>query len=416
MLPGFEFLWRPHGHRYVVLHGGRGSGKSHAVAQRVIGHALEKPRRILCVREVQKSLAGSSKTVIEEWIERLKADDLFISQRDRILCVNGSEIGFLGLGQDPAQVKSYEGLSVVWCEEADRLKARSMRMLLPTIREPGSILYFTLNPTLPTDPTYAWFVGPGRSRKAIKIEQNWTENPLIDEGVLEEKDAEYASDHEYAMHVWEGKLLTRGEALVFPPRSWEIGALKPPDDAMPLFGLDIGLSSAITAAVKVWVWGRELYIERELTTGGQLDYHGMGHWLEGIAPNGATIRCDWQVTIGPYQGRRAGFDLVHALKKPNSIAEGIAWMKGYDMTVHPSCVETIKELRNYSYHVDPKTDAVDMGRIAKGQDDHLIDAIRYAVEPLSLGAANMKAPRPPADFFHEIAEDLERVDHESAWH
>lgn len=112
--------------RFKVMHGGRGGGKSHTVAQVLLALGLQKPLRILCVREVQKSLAESSMQVIKDYIGRLGLGDYYDALKSEIRAVNGTSFAFAGLQDHTAEsIKSYEGVDIVWVEEAQSVSANS---------------------------------------------------------------------------------------------------------------------------------------------------------------------------------------------------------------------------------------------------------------------------------------------------
>ena len=68
-------------HRYRIAHGGRGSGKSWAIAQLLIIEAYSKKTRILCAREIQRSVADSVLQLLADTITRLGMDDFFEVQK-----------------------------------------------------------------------------------------------------------------------------------------------------------------------------------------------------------------------------------------------------------------------------------------------------------------------------------------------
>jgi PBSX family phage terminase large subunit len=146
--------------RFKVMHGGRGGGKSHTVAQVLLMMAMQRKLRILCVREVQKSLKESSMQVLKDYIERLGLAAHFEVLKTEIRCLTtGSTFGFSGLKDHTADsIKSWEGADIVWVEEAHSVTARSWTILIPTIRKAGSEIWATFNPDQVTDYVYDRFV------------------------------------------------------------------------------------------------------------------------------------------------------------------------------------------------------------------------------------------------------------------
>src|SRR5690349_22358393 len=148
----FKRLWQPA--RYKGAHGGRGSGKSHAFAEMLVVRAsTAKGFRAACVREVQKSLKNSVKLLVEDKIKALGVGHLFECLEAEIKTPGGGVIMFQGMQNHTADsIKSLEGFDVAWVEEAQSLSQRSLDLLRPTLRKPGSELWFSWNPGKPTDP------------------------------------------------------------------------------------------------------------------------------------------------------------------------------------------------------------------------------------------------------------------------
>ena len=148
----FEPLLKPS--RYKGAWGGRGSGKSHFMAGAVVEYCLLHPSaRIVCIREVQKTLAQSAKLLIENKIQEFGVGHLFRVLYDRIETPGGGLIIFQGMTDFTAEsIKSLESYNVAWVEEAQTLTERSLALLRPTIRAEGSEIWFSWNPRLKTYP------------------------------------------------------------------------------------------------------------------------------------------------------------------------------------------------------------------------------------------------------------------------
>ncbi|WP_245256520.1 PBSX family phage terminase large subunit [Bartonella tamiae] len=142
----FKPLLKPS--RYKGAYGGRGSGKSHHFAEKTLAAALIAPMRIVCIREVQKSIRESVKRLLEDKIKQLGLGAHFDILDQQIRGKNGSLIIFQGMQDHTAEsIKSLEGYDIAWVEEAQSLSARSLRLLRPTLRKEGSEIWFTWNPT-----------------------------------------------------------------------------------------------------------------------------------------------------------------------------------------------------------------------------------------------------------------------------
>ena len=147
----FEPLLQPS--RYKGAWGGRGSGKSHYLAGAVVEHCLLNPgSRIVCIREVQKTLAQSAKLLIENKIQEFGVGSQFRVLYDRIVTPGEGLIIFQGMVDATAEsIKSLEGYNIAWVEEAQTLSARSLALLRPTIRADGSEIWFSWNPRRKSD-------------------------------------------------------------------------------------------------------------------------------------------------------------------------------------------------------------------------------------------------------------------------
>lgn len=190
--------------RFKIMHGGRGGGKSHTVAQVLLAMGLQRPLRVLCVREVQKSLAESSMQVIKDYIGRLGLSDYYDVLKSEIKAVTGTSFAFAGLQDHTAEsIKSYEGVDIVWVEEAQSVSTNSWNILIPTIRKAGSEIWATFNPTLEDDYVYQRFV-IGNDPDAWVAQINWRDNPWFGKEMDAERVKTRAMNEDLYQHVWEG--------------------------------------------------------------------------------------------------------------------------------------------------------------------------------------------------------------------
>ena len=197
------FLFEPH--RYKVAHGGRGSAKSWGFARALLIEAARSPQRILCTREVQKSIKDSVHKLLGDQIQALGLGAHFQVLETEIRGINGSEFIFAGLsGLTVESIKSYEGIDKVWIEEAQSVSKRSWDILIPTIRKDGSEIWVTLNPELDTDDTYMRFVlspPPG----TVVVQMNWRDNPWFPPVLEDERKHCLLVNKEDYLTIWEGR-------------------------------------------------------------------------------------------------------------------------------------------------------------------------------------------------------------------
>lgn len=202
--------------RYKGAWGGRGSGKSHFFAELLIEeHLCEHGLRSMCVREVQKSLAQSSKQLLEDKIESLGVGRAFKVFTDRIQTPGDGLITFQGMQDHTAEsVKSFEGLKRVWIEEAQTLSHRSLTLLRPTIRADGSEIWASWNPRRKTD-AIDDFLRAQKPANAIVVQANWRDNPWFPKELDVERRLDMEKYPERYDHIWEGGYATIYEGAYF---------------------------------------------------------------------------------------------------------------------------------------------------------------------------------------------------------
>ena len=209
-----EVLFQPS--RYKFIRGGRGSGKSWAVARALLIKGAQKSERVLCTREVQKSIKQSVHQLLRDQIENLGLQSFYEVLETEIRGKNGTRFYFSGLSDQTADtIKSFEGCTIVWCEEAQTITQRSWRILTPTIRAEGSEIWATYNPELETDETHQMAV-IRPAPDTISVEVNWQDNPWFPEVLEQErKHALQTMKPEEYRHVWEGKCKPAVEGAIY---------------------------------------------------------------------------------------------------------------------------------------------------------------------------------------------------------
>lgn len=273
--------------RYKGAHGGRGSGKSHFFAERVVDDSLyHRGLRTLCVREIQKSLAGSSKLLIEDKIKAMGVQREFKVFNDVIETPGDGIITFEGMQNHTAEtIKSKEGFGRAWIEEAQTLSTRSLTLLRPTIRSAGSEIWASWNPTRKSDAVDEFFRGlaAGKDPEIACVQANWRDNPWFPPELERERLRDLERYPERYDHIWEGGYAKAFEGAYFAKElalcrsEGRIGKVA----ADPLLSVraffDIGGSGARADAMAIWIVqfvGREIRVLDYLEGQGQvLAYH-----------------------------------------------------------------------------------------------------------------------------------------------
>lgn len=211
--------------RYKGAWGGRGSGKSHFFAGKLIEDCISAPgenggegMRAACIREVQKDLAQSSKLLIETKLRDfgLGEADGFKVFRDQIQCPGDGLIVFKGMNDYTADsIKSLEGFRRAWWEEAQAATAHSLSLLRPTIRAPGSELWFSWNPSRNSDPVDVMLRGNERPTGATVVRANWRDNPWFTAELHQERIDCLRMQPDQYDHIWEGGYVTAIEGAYY---------------------------------------------------------------------------------------------------------------------------------------------------------------------------------------------------------
>lgn len=208
-----KFLFQPN--RYKVAYGGRGSGKSWGFARALLMQGTEKPMRILCAREIQKSIKQSVHTLLKDQIQALGLGSFYEVVETAIRGINGTEFSFAGLATNTVEsIKSFEGVDIVWIEEAQTVSKRSYDILIPTIRKPGSEIWVTFNPYMDTDDTYRRFI-INKPNDAVVVKMNYNDNPWFPDVLERERARCKQNNPEDYENIWEGATKAAADGAIY---------------------------------------------------------------------------------------------------------------------------------------------------------------------------------------------------------
>ena len=383
-----EFLQKPS--RYKVAWGGRGSGKSWAFAMMLLLLGAKKPERILCAREVQRSLKDSVHQLLTDQINKLGLNEFYEVTETEIRGKNGTLFLFAGLKTSSVTtIKSFEGVTRCWVEEAQTVSRRSWDILIPTIRHPDSEIWVTFNPELETDETYQRFViHPPTNCVSVKV--NWDKNPWFPDTLRQEKDDLKARDIQAYNTVWEGICRQTVDGAIFA-KEMQMADIEgrltnvPYDPIKPVHAVfDLGWAD-MTAIWFVQFIGMETrlirYYEVNQTTISEIlaKMQGFGYlydtlWLphdaqhKTLASNGRSI--EEIVRAAGYKTR-----ILERVPVADSINAARTMFRACYFD-RENCHEGLQCLRNYRYEVDAETGQ--FGRTPLHDHySHGADAFRY---------------------------------------
>jgi phage terminase large subunit len=237
------------------------------------------------------------------------------------------------------------------------------------------------------------FRGPdGAPPGSIVREVNWTDNPFFPEVLRVELEWDRKRDFDKYQWVWEGKYRRNSETRVF--KNWRVDSFEAPSDAVFRFGADWGFSVDPTVLVRCYLDGRTLFVDYEAyMVGCEIDSTPtLFDSIPDVRRNLITADSARPETVSYMQ--RQGFKIVSAIKGPGSLEDGVEFLKSCDIVVHPRCKHLADELSLYAYKTDPLTKAVLPA--LDDRDNHVIDALRYALEGARRAAlAKPKFRAPP---------------------
>ena len=368
-------------YRYRGSYGGRGSGKSFNFAKMAAVFGYMQKLRILCTREFQVSIKESFHAELkkaissEPWLQ--EAYDVGI---DYIRGKNGTEFIFRGLRNNVNSIKSLAGIDLTIVEEAEDIPEESWLALEATVfRTDHSELWPIWNPRDKDSPTDTRFIKhPPENSTIIKL--NHYDNPFFPEGLeaLRARQEKMLDPAQY-MWIWEGAYLENSELQVF--RNWRIEECEPHLQDDLYYGADWGFSQDPTTLLRSWIneATKEIYVDYQVD-GVQIEIDHLPELFAKVPRSDKqVIRADNARPETISYINRHGYSCKSVEKGKGSVEDGIEWLKGYTIVVHPRCKLLINELRLYSYQQNKAGDI-----LAKVEDanNHCIDALRYAYEPL----------------------------------
>lgn len=392
----FQDLFRTD-YRYAVYYGGRGAGKSQNIASSLLIMGGNATLRILCCREVQRSMRDSVHKLLCDQITELGLGAFYEIQNDKITGKNGTEFIFAGLRHSKDSLKSLANIDLTWVEEAQTVSKASWDVLIPTIRKEGSRIIISFNPELDTDETYKRFVLDPPPKSIIK-KVNWSDNPWFPEVLKEELETLKARDHDAYLTVWEGSCRQTLDGAIYAAEIRNAMAdghitKVPYDPSKPVSTFwDLGYADNTS----IW-FAQTVGFETRVIDFLQDSRKPLPHYLKELQARPYVYHEDWlphdakakQLGTGKSieEMMRAAGRKVRTVPKL-SIADGINTVR----TVFPNlwfdeskCADGINALRRYRYDVDE--DGQYSRTPLHNEASHAADALRYLCIALGNGAS-----------------------------
>ncbi len=203
--------------RNRVLYGGRASSKSWEYAGRAGQIGQQYKTRVLCVRRFQNKIKDSVYTLIKNQIDNFGFTGYNV-MASSIEHVNGTEMIFYGIERNIEEIKSTEGVDILWIEEAHNLTKEQWDILEPTIRKAGSEVWISFNPRLASDFIWQYFI-VNTPEDSIVRQINYDENPFLSDTMKKVIAQAKKRDYDTYLHIYKGVPLSDDEKVIIK-RSW----------------------------------------------------------------------------------------------------------------------------------------------------------------------------------------------------
>ena len=396
---GYGTFWNFKG-RYRVCKGSRASKKSKTTALNNITRLMEYPgANLLCVRKTYRTLKDSCFTELKWAIHRLGVDvwwDIKESPLEMTYKPTGQKILFRGL-DDPLKVTSITVevgvLCWLWIEEAYEISSEAdFDTLDESIRgevPPGLFKQITL--TFNPWNEHHWikhrFFDAAPDPDILAMTTNYTCNEWLDaadrkvfETMKQNNPRRYRVAGLGDWGIVEGLVYENWEEKLF-----SVDEVRKTPGIKSAFGLDFGYTNDPTAlfcglidtgSKTLWVFD-EIYKQGMSNEDIAAAVTDAGYAKERIRADSAEPKSiDRLYALGLTHIRRAR-------KGKDSINNGIDFIQDYKIFIHPRCTNFLTEIGNYTWDTDTRTGK----KLNRPIDDfnHLMDAMRYALEEYSAG-------------------------------
>jgi len=363
--------------RYVNLYGGRSSGKSVFAGQKLITRTLyERKHLFLLVRKVHKTIKGSQLKLLKEYIYHYNLSGYFKFYENEIRCVNGN--GFICAGlDDPEKLKSMQGITGFWIEEATELSEEDFRNVdavmrgnLPNYKQ-GILTYNPIN--------HLHWLNKVKLEDAITVRSTYKDNKFTDADYinmlesLKEKNPDLYKV--WTMGEWGVKL-----DLIYVPFQ-KLDAFPETFDET-IYGLDFGYNNP-SVLIEINIKDGDYYLREKLYQT-KLTNSDLISELEKLKiKSNAEIYCDSAEPQRIEELSRADYN---AMPSNKSVKDGIDFLKAQKIYSSYDNEHLNDEVNTYCWKKNKDGNLIDE---PIKFNDHCLDAARYAIYTHSLNKGNL---------------------------
>lgn len=376
----FDTDWRE-----AAVYGGRYSLKSHTVARLLLIKARQQKTRVGCFREFQNSISDSSLQLLRDLIDKYNLSEFVVTNNSIVNKINGSDFIFKGLWNNEQSIKSIEGIDIAWVEEAQTVSKKSIDVLTPTVRKPGSQIIYTYNRLLEDDPVHMRLVVEGRPNTLI-IHVNYDtaqKYGWIPEVVLKEIEDDKTKRPGAYKHKWLGEP-NSSELRIY--KDWQVIDEVPRHARLRRRALDYGYTNDPSALVDIYEYDGGWVIDEQLYQKGMLNSQ-LSDVILNLPDPQILVIGDSAEPKSIADMKLSGVNIIGAEKKAASSTKTetyVKWSVGVvqnqKISVTKRSINTWKEYTSYIWMVDKD------GKILNEEDpkcaNHAMAAIRYGIVSL----------------------------------
>lgn len=398
-------------YRYIFIKGGRSSGKSHEAGNYLVLRSFtEKDLKIVCLREVQKSIKRSSKSLIDDKIKLMGLQPYYHSIEGEIR--NKRDDGlfyFTGMNDLTADnVKSLEGFKIAWFEEAQNASFKTLKTLRPTIRMDESQIIFTWNPKFPDDPVDKFCSEMANEPDCLVIHVNYSDNPFINDVVKREVEIDRKNSPEDYDHIWLGQYDTsfKGHyyaSLIQAAEDDDRITLAPRKSGVPTFtAWDLGRNDSTV----IWVC-QVVGLQPRIIDYYENNFEDLETYVKWINDNGYNENC-----FLPHDSKHERLGMKGSIKaqlrlmgvkniKDIPISSKVAQREAAKSLIKEAyfdkekCKDGIHSLKHYRSKYDEKTNTY---KEYHDNHSHAADAFAYLAQALEKFDPNGHKPKPVVDY------------------
>lgn len=384
--PLFDTDWRE-----AAIYGGRGGLKSHTVGRILLIRAMSKRGRCGCFREYQNSISDSSHALLKNLIEEYKLPNFKVTKDSIVNTKTGYDFIFRGLHNNVQSVKSIEGMTEAWVEEAQTITEASLDVLTPTVRLPGSQIFYTYNRLRDKDPIHVRLVIDGRPN-GIVINVNYDvaeKYGWLSDVLRNEMESDRDNRPEIYKHKWLGEPSNK-KGRIYP--DWKKIDRIPEEAKFIGYGLDFGYTNDPTAVIAVYKWNNAFILDevayekgmKNFAIANRIRQHNGLPPAEKL-PDGTTVYSGTtsELTIGDSSEPKsiadieeAGVIIVGAVKGKDSVNNGIENLQDQEVYYTEWSTNIEEETLNYVWLVNKEDKSLN---VPVDDYNHAMDAVRYKI-------------------------------------